>query len=210
MTRIFRLDAGARRATFMPVRIGAVTGIGFSLVLASCSAEKEAPEGAASSRATATRVEHAESAARSGAPGAPKLPATKDKEKDDGSSGGIEVPPSATAEIGAPVGGDHRRFVFQAFTTDDVAGRLKQEDVAKTFADNERTLGACLSVDAVAKIKLKVSPSGRVSEARVKEIVPNDPRVRDCIARELSKLTFPKLQGAEPATVEIDVALRKT
>lgn len=176
--------------------------------LSGCGAEDKdrSSEGAGSSKATA----EAHGDKSKGLPQATGEAPRPSAARDGGIAGGVESPPSATAEIGAPIGGDKRRFVFQAFTTDDVAGRLKQEDVAKTFADNERTFGACLSVDAVAKIKLKVAPSGRVSEARVRELVPNDPRVRDCIARELGKLSFPKLTGTEPATVEIDLALRKT
>jgi len=208
VTRIFRLEEPRRRATFTPVRTGAAWVVCLAAAIAGCGAEdrKDAPEGSAKSTA-APPGETAKASAHANATARQPMPSSRD----GGFTGGVEVPPSATAEIGAPIGGDkQRRFVFQAFTSDDVAGRLKQEDVAKAFADNERTFGACLSVDAVAKIKLKVSPSGRVSEARVRELVPNDPRVRDCIARELGKLTFPKLSGTEPATVEIDLALRKT
>lgn len=111
--------------------------------------------------------------------------------------------------IGEPVEHKEKGLIFQAFTTSEGDTAIAQAEVARAFDENASKLSACLSVDSVLKIKLKVSPSGRVADAQVLSAAPDAPRLRDCVAATLRALSFPKLQGKEPVTLVMDVALKK-
>lgn len=124
----------------------------------------------------------------------------EDGSPEDLPTGGVEVKPNEHKE---------KRHVFQAFTTSEGDASLAQAEVARAFDENASKLSACLSVDSVLKIKLKVSPSGRVTDAQVLSAAPDAPRLRDCVAATLRALSFSKLQGKEPVTLVMDVALKK-
>ena len=97
--------------------------------------------------------------------------------------------------------------VFQA-TASDIEGRIEPSSVEKTLSENQEKLRACIRTDTSAVVKLKVQPSGRVTESKVKT-VPHDGFVRDCLAAALQRVSFPRLSGAEPASFSVDLRLKK-
>lgn len=125
----------------------------------------------------------------------------KEEKPDDVPTTGVD--PDAPDEVG------RKGMIFQAFTTSEGDTSLTQAEVARAFDENGPKLSACLSVDSVLKIKLKVSPSGRVADAQVLSASPDAPRLRDCLTAALRGLSFPKVKGKEAVTLVMDVALKK-
>jgi hypothetical protein len=131
---------------------------------------------------------------------------------------GVEVPmtegsAAATASPEMPIPqtakGDPKPIVMQAFNT-PVGPKVDPASVEKTFAQSSSKLTACVTVDTTVNVTLKISPSGKVLDARVPRSMPSEPRMRDCVAQVLKSLTFEKLDGNEPANISMDLALRKT
>lgn len=119
-------------------------------------------------------------------------------------------PPDPRATDGFTGRGDasKRPLVFQAVAS-ELEGKIAQDDVGKALDEAATTLTACISTSTSATIRLKVLPSGKVADAKVPRSVPNDAKVRDCLASALKSLNFPRLKGLEPATFSLDLTLKK-
>lgn len=125
--------------------------------------------------------------------------------------GGVEgADPSPTPEAALPGKEDKsgKPRIFQAVAS-ELEGKIAQEDVSKALDDQAEKLRACISVDSTATVRLKVQPSGKVTEAKVSRTVPNDARMRDCIATVLRTISFPRLKGNEQASFAVDLMLKK-
>jgi hypothetical protein len=102
----------------------------------------------------------------------------------------------------------NRPRVFQAVAS-ELEGKIEQADVMKSLDDSADKLRACITVDTSATLRLKVQPSGKVSEANVSRTTPNDPKTRDCLVSALKNVSFPRLKGTEPASFALDLMLKK-
>lgn len=122
--------------------------------------------------------------------------------------GGLPPTTSPSSFAGDGDKGIEPKIIKQAVAS-ELEGKLERQDVEKTFGDNLSTFSSCLYEDTTVSVKLKIMPSGKVADARVPSSTPNDAKMRDCVAAQLRKLTFPKLKGVEPASLSMDLALRK-
>lgn len=106
--------------------------------------------------------------------------------------------------------GARRRPVVAQAVADELEGKMSAEDLSRTFEESAPKLNVCLKTDTSISVKLKILPSGRVAETSASKSNPNDVRMRDCLIAVVQRLTFPKLRGVEPATVNIELSLKKT
>jgi len=117
--------------------------------------------------------------------------------------GGSEGP---QLEQGNGPGGKPTMLAAVAF---DLEGKLSADEVRKTIDDSRDKFSPCLTSDSTVTVKAKVLPSGALSDVSVPSSVPNDAKLRDCVASVLKTLTFPKPKGFEPAGLRLDLALKK-
>lgn len=109
-----------------------------------------------------------------------------------------------------PIEEPARHPVVTQVVASELEGKLSPEQVMNTIDQNASRLVGCLSTDSVISVKLKVLPSGKIGMARAVRSIPNDPKLRDCIESAIRKISFPKLEGSEPANLSLDLSLRKT
>jgi hypothetical protein len=133
---------------------------------------------------------------------------------------GFKLPdgkPDATATAPAPGGpeaadGDRwgkSKSTMLAAVAFDLEGKLSADEVRKTIDDSRDKFSRCLNGDASVTVKAKVSSSGALTEVSVPSSVPDDAKLRDCVASVLKTLTFPKPKGFEPAGLRLDLSLKK-
>jgi hypothetical protein len=148
---------------------------------------------------------------------APSATAAPDDDFRGGGDKGIELPAgdgsaaataTPTPEIPQTGKRDPKPVVMQAFNT-PVGPKVDPASVEKTFVQSSSKLTACVTVDTTVNVALKIAPSGKVLDAKVPRSMPSEPRMRDCVAQVLRSLTFDKLDGNEPASISMDLALRK-
>lgn len=122
-------------------------------------------------------------------------------------SGYTSSAPQTVPTIG--MGYKQKPVIAQA-VADELEGKMSPEDLSRTFEESAPKLNVCLKTDTSISVKLKILPSGRVAETSASKSNPNDVRMRDCLIAVVQRLTFPRLRGAEPATVNIELSLKKT
>lgn len=105
---------------------------------------------------------------------------------------------------------EEKRAVVTQVVASELEGKLTQEQVMNTIHENASTLVGCLATDSVISVRLKVLPSGKIGVARAIRSIPNDPKLRDCIELAIRKISFPKLEGTEPANLSLDLSLKKS
>lgn len=114
--------------------------------------------------------------------------------------------PSPTAPAERGPGGKPTMLAAVAF---DLEGKLSADEVRKTIDDSRDKFSRCLTSDASVNVKAKVLPSGALSDVSVPSSLPDDPKLRDCVAAVLKGLTFPRPKGGEPASLRLDLALKR-
>ncbi|NUP14079.1 MAG: hypothetical protein HOW73_49230 [Polyangiaceae bacterium] len=180
-----------------------------SLVLISVSCSEKAAQAPDPPRELATQ--NASASSKGSPPIGGVATATSTGAASTGEGFGGPAPPIIGAPAGdggvsGSTGGKPR--IFQAVAS-ELEGKIAEEDLSKALDDSAAKLSACISVDTTATVRLKVQPSGKVTEANVSRTVPNDSKVRDCLASALRGVSFPRLKGTEPAAFGLDLMLKK-
>lgn len=91
----------------------------------------------------------------------------------------------------------------------DLEGKLTGKEVQETIDQHRDKFTPCLSSDATVTVRAKVQPSGTLSDVSVTNSVPNEPKLRDCVASVLRGLTFPKPKGGAAVSLTLDLTLSR-
>lgn len=183
--------------------LAAVSCLSFALSCGVEEADKSAP--AASSAAPATPpAETAAASAQARATGEGFIHGGGEKQDPKPESKGPQAIPS---DWGGSKGSS--RPTMLAAVAFDLEGKLSEDDVRKTIDESRDKFSRCLNGDSTVSVKAKVMPSGALNDVSVPSSVPNDAKLRDCVAAVLKTLTFPKPKGVEPAGLRLDLALKK-
>lgn len=85
------------------------------------------------------------------------------------------------------------------------SGRLSRESIEKTLGDAEDTLGQCAEGFSTFAARVMVAPNGSVSDARVTQSAPDDPRMRDCLTEALRRMRFQSSTGSVPLSFSLAI-----
>ncbi len=102
-----------------------------------------------------------------------------------------------------PKPNDHGQ-VGQATATSG-SGHLSRESIEATLGDSEDTLGQCAEGYSTFAARIMVAPNGVVSDARVTQSAPDDPRMRDCLTEALRRMRFPSSTGMVPLSFSLAI-----
>lgn len=85
------------------------------------------------------------------------------------------------------------------------SGRLSRESIEATLGDAENTLGQCAEGYSTFAARIMVAPNGSVSDARVTQSAPDDPRMRDCLTEALRRMRFQSSTGMVPLSFSLAI-----
>lgn len=85
------------------------------------------------------------------------------------------------------------------------SGRLSRESIERTLDDAETSLGQCTEDYSTFAARIMIAPNGTVSEARVTQSKPDDPRMRDCLTEALRRMRFPSSTGTVPLAFSLAI-----
>lgn len=88
------------------------------------------------------------------------------------------------------------------------SGRLSRESIEQTLGDSEETLGQCAAEYTTFAARIMVAPNGSVTEARVTQSAPDDPRMRDCLTEALRRMRFQSSSGSVPLALSLAIEPR--
>lgn len=142
---------------------------------------------------TVTLHLQAEKARAASSPKKKKEPRSEE-ERGDGEIGGSQV-------------------VGQSASTEQRQGSLKREQVEAVLTKHRSDFSPCLKEDAVVRIEATISTSGAVADVTSERSTPDDAKLRECVTKAFSKLTFPT-DWAQPGSTDgtrlsLDLRLKK-
>ncbi len=85
------------------------------------------------------------------------------------------------------------------------AGQMSRENIETTLGNSEGSFGQCADTSSTFSARLVVAPNGSVTEARVTQSVPDDPRLRDCLTEALRRLSFPPTNAPVPLSFSLAI-----
>lgn len=85
------------------------------------------------------------------------------------------------------------------------AGQMSRENIESALDASESTFGQCADTSSTFSARVVVAPNGSVSEARVTQSVPDDPRLRDCLTEALRRLSFPATNAPVPLSFSLAI-----
>jgi hypothetical protein len=133
-------------------------------------------------------------------------------EKSRATSGPSKKKPRSDEDIqGGEAGGS--QVVGQSASTEQRQGSLKREQVEAVLTKHRGDFSPCLKEDAVVRIEATISTSGAVADVTSERSSPDDAKLRECVTKAFSKLTFPT-DWAQPGSTDgtrlsLDLRLKK-
>ncbi len=105
------------------------------------------------------------------------------------------------------------QVVGQSASTEQRQGSLKREQVEAVLTKHRSDFSPCLKEDAVVRIEATISTSGAVADVTSERSTPDDAKLRECVTKAFSKLTFPT-DWAQPGSTDgtrlsLDLRLKK-
>lgn len=113
--------------------------------------------------------------------------------------------PPPTTEAGDSGTGPKGPQRVGAAQSTSAAGQMSRENIESALDKSEATFGQCADTSSTFSARVVVSPNGSVSEARVTQSVPDDPRLRDCLTEALRRLSFPPTNAPVPLSFSLAI-----
>jgi hypothetical protein len=96
-----------------------------------------------------------------------------------------------------------------AAVAEAVSGKLNKEQIQAVIEKNMDLFGKCATSEALVDVEAIIAPSGSVNDAKAPRSAPANQLMCDCVAAQMKRLSFPRLDGNETAKIAFQLHISK-